>query len=193
MHGLAHAEAYSAAASLAERGRTEDAEELLVRTYNEDNFAFIRFYHRVMSLYQEDERWNRIGLARLRLLDQAYDLHREERYAGAIALVLAQIDGIFIDKTDRPARSFFEFRKAELVDDATLVGHPLGLLQLSKLLGEEQRTTLIGDKLNRHGVVHGRLLGFDTLRNSTKMWAALLCVIEGVGPGSRWHRPSSLR
>jgi hypothetical protein len=191
-HGLAHTEAYSAAATLAEQGRTEEAEELLVRTYNDDNFAFIRFYQRVMSLYQENDHWNKIGLERLRVLNEAYDLHREGRYAGAIALVLTQIDGIFMDKTGKPARSFFEFRKAELVDDETLVGHPLGLLQLSRLLGEEQRTTFIGNKVNRHGVVHGRLLGFDNLRNSTKMWAALLCVIEAVGPGSRWHRPSTL-
>src|SRR5438445_8000606 len=39
-HGLAHVEAYSAAADLAEQGRVEEAEELLVRTYNDDNFAF---------------------------------------------------------------------------------------------------------------------------------------------------------
>ena len=193
VHGLAHSEAYSAAATLAEECRAEEAEELLVRTYNDDDFAFIRFYRRVMSLYQENDHWNRIGLERLRLLDQAYDLHREQRYAAAIVLVLTQIDGIFIDKTEKPAKSFFESRNPNLVDDETLAGHPLGLKQLSKLMSDEQRNTVIGDKLSRHGVVHGRLLRYDSLRNSTKLWAALLALIEAVGPESRWHREASPR
>lgn len=188
VHGLAHAEAYSAAATLVEQGRAEDAEELLVRTYNESDFALIRFYQRVTSLYQQDDRWNEIGLARLRILDEAYELHKEGRYAAAIALVLTQIDGIFIDKTGKSARSFFEPQNENLMDDGTLAGHPLGLRQLSALMSEAQRVTVVTDGLNRHGILHGRVLGYGTLRNATKLWAALLVLIEAVGPGSKWHK-----
>jgi hypothetical protein len=191
VHGLAHGAAYSEAATLVEQGQSEKAEELLVRTYSSEDFAFIRFYHRVMSLYQENDRWNKIGLARLRLLDQAYELHKQEQYAGSIVLVLTQIDGIFMDKTGKPAVSFFESQNPNLIDDDTLAGHPLGLAQLSRLMSETQRTTVIADRLNRHGILHGRLLGYETLRNSTKIWAALLALIEAVGPGTRWHRPSA--
>jgi len=54
-HNLAHAEAYDAAATLVEEGRVEEAEELLVASYNENDHAFIRFHNRVWSLYQGDE------------------------------------------------------------------------------------------------------------------------------------------
>jgi hypothetical protein len=181
-HGLAHVEAYGAAATLVERGKIEEAEKLLVATYNEDDHAFIRFYHRVISLYQGDEFRREIGLARLRLLNEAYELHKEGRYAAAIPLVLAQIDGIFIDMTARPAKYFYDSRNPKLVDDITLAGHPQGVKALSKLMGENAPTTVISDKLTRQGILHGRVLAYGTLRNSTKTWAALLAVIEAVGP-----------
>ncbi len=181
-HGLAHVEAYGAAATLVEQGKVEEAEELLIAIYNEDDHAFIRFYHRVISLYEGDEARREIGLARLRLLDEAYELHKEERYAAAIPLVLAQIDGIFIDMTAKPAKYFYDAKNPNLVDDVTLAGHPQGLKALSKLMGESAPTTTISDKLTRQGILHGRVLAYGTLRNATKSWAALLAVIEAVGP-----------
>jgi hypothetical protein len=181
-HGLAHVDAYGAAATLVEQGRVEEAEELLVETYNDDDHAFIRFYHRVISLYQGDEERREIGLARLRVLDEAYELHKERRYAAAIPLVLAQIDGIFIDMTARPAKYFYDSKNPNLVDDITLAGHPQGLKALSELMGENAPKTVISDRLTRQGILHGRVLAYDTLRNATKTWAALLAVIEAVGP-----------
>ncbi|MCA1698904.1 MAG: hypothetical protein LC790_08395 [Actinobacteria bacterium] len=52
-------------------------------------------------------------------------------------------------------------------------------------MSREQRTTVISDRLTRQGILHGRVLAFDTLRNSTKVWAALLAVIEAVGPRAK--------
>lgn len=181
-HNLAHAEAYDAAAALVEEGKAEEAEELLVKTYNEDDYVFIRFYHRVFSLYHGDEARREVGLARSRLLDEAYELHKEGRYAGAIALVLAQIDGIFIDMTGKPTKTFYNSDNPNLVDDVTIAGHPRGLKALSELMSREQRKTVVSDKLTRQGIMHGRVLAYDTLRNATKVWAALLAVIEAVGP-----------
>lgn len=181
-HGLAHVEAYGAAATLVEQGNVDEAEELLVETYNEDDYGFIRFYHRVISLYQGDEARREVGLARVRLLDEAYELHKEERYAAAIPIVLAQIDGIFIDMTAKPAKYFYDSKNPNLVDDITLAGHPQGLKALSKLMGESANRTVLSDKLTRQGILHGRVLDYGTLRNSTKTWAALLAVTEAVGP-----------
>lgn len=184
-HNLAHAAAYDAAATLAEKGKVEEAEELLVTAYNEADQASIRFYHRVFSLYQGDERRRAIGLARSRLLDEAYELHSEGRYAGAISIVLAQIDGIFIDMTGKPAKTFYNSDNPNLVDDVTIAGHPQGLQALSELMSREQRKTTVSDKLTRQGILHGRVLAYDTLRNATKVWAALLAVIEAVGPRAK--------
>jgi hypothetical protein len=181
-HGLAHVEAYGAAAMLVEEGKVEEAEEVLVETYNKDDHAFIRFYHRVISLYQGDEERRKIGLERVRLLDEAYELHKEGRYAAAIPLVLAQIDGIFIDMTAKPAKYFYDSKNPNLVDDITLAGHPQGLKALSELMGKNASKTVVSDRLTRQGILHGRVLAYDTLRNATKTWAALLAVIEAVGP-----------
>jgi hypothetical protein len=184
-HGLAHVEAYGAAATLVEHGKVEEAEALLVETYNEDDQAFIRFYHRVVSLYQGNERRREIGLARHGLLDEAYQLHCDAHYAGAISIVLAQIDGIFIDLTGKPAKTFYNSANPNLVDDITIAGHPQGLKALSELMSADQRKTVVTNKLTRQGILHGRVLGYGTLRNSTKVWAALLAVIEAVGPRAK--------
>lgn len=181
-HDLAHAEAYDAAANLVEEGKVEEADELLVAAYNENDHAYIRFHNRVWSLYQGDDSRRAIGWERQRLLDEAFELHKEGRYAGAISIVLAQIDGIFIDMTGKPARYFFDPQNPKLIDDVTIAGHPLGLKALSELMAREQRTTVISDKLTRQGILHGRVLAYDTLKNATKAWAALLAVIEAVGP-----------
>jgi hypothetical protein len=181
-HNLAHAEAYEAAATLVEEGKVEEAEELLVAAYGENDHAFIRFHNRVWSLYQGDDSRRAIGRERQRLLNEAFELHKEGRYAGAISIVLAQIDGIFIDMTGKPTKYFFDPKNPNLVDDVTIAGHPLGLKALSELMSREQRTTVISDKLTRQGILHGRVLAYDTLTNATKVWSALLAVIEAVGP-----------
>jgi hypothetical protein len=181
-HGLAHLEAYGEAATLVEQGKPEEAEEFLAKTYNEEDHAFIRFYNRIFSLYQGDEQRHAIGSERRRLLDEAYELHKEGRYAAAIPLVLAQIDGIFIDMTEKPAKYFYNPKNPNLVDEVTLAGHPLGLKALSELMSREQRKTVVSDELTRQGILHGRVLGYDTLRNSTKVWAGLLAVIEAMQP-----------
>jgi hypothetical protein len=181
-HGLADVEAYDAAAALVEQGEVDEAEESLVRAYNDDDHACIRFYNRVSSLYQGDEPRRAIGRERRRLLDEAFELHTEGRYAGAISIVLTQIDGIFIDTMGKPAKYFFDPRNPNLVDDVTIAGHPLGLQALSELLARPQHRTVISNKLTRPGILHGRVLAYDTLANATKVWAALLAVMEGVGP-----------
>jgi hypothetical protein len=156
-HGLSHVERYAEAATLVEDGRPDDAEDLLVQTYNEDDYAFIRFYHRVVSLYfGGDEERRKIGIERSRLLDEAYELHTEGRYAACIPIVLAQIDGIFIDMTSKPGKYFYDEKNPHLVDDVTLAGHPLGLKQLARMMGEPASATAISDKLTRQGILHGR-------------------------------------
>jgi hypothetical protein len=179
---LAPFDDYVAAATLAEQGKVAEAEELLTQSYNDNDHVHLRFFHRVWSLYQGDERREGIGLARQRLLQEAFELHKEGRYAAAIPLVLAQIDGIFIDMTGKPAKYFFNPDNPNLVDEVTLAGHPFGLKALSKLMSEEARKTVLSDRLTRQGILHGRVLAYDTLHNSTKSFVALLAVIEAVRP-----------
>ena len=58
---------YVAAATVVEQGKVEEAEELLTQSYNDNGHVHLRFFHRVWSLYQGDERREGIvGLARQR-------------------------------------------------------------------------------------------------------------------------------
>src|SRR5207247_9443268 len=121
-------------------------------------------------------------------LDEAYESHKQQRYASTIAMVLTQIDGIFMDMTGKPLGTVFDPKNRKLLNDQTLAGHPLGLRQLSQLMSEGQRTTSVGGKLSRNGILHGRILGYGSLLNATKLWAALLVVIEAVGVDSPWYK-----
>lgn len=173
---------YEKAAGLVEQGTVEEAEELLTASWNEDDCLRLNWaVHRIRSLYGGDEEREAIGFARQRLVREALDLHKEERYAAAIPLVLAQIDGVFLDMTGETIHDyFFKPKNPNLLDDETMAGHPLGLKALATMMSKRVESTGLTGELVRHGIIHGRELAYDTLTNSTKAFVALLVVIERV-------------
>jgi hypothetical protein len=175
-------EEYALAATLIEQGHVAEADELLVKKWNDDEMLLKWPVHRLVGLYGGEEERIAIREARQRLLSKALELHRGGEYAAAIPIVLAQIDGVFIDFTSKPAKEFFDPRNPHLVDEVTLAGHPLGLQALSKLMSQTVKTTTTGDTLSRHGILHGRVLGYDTVENATKVWTALLAVNDALKP-----------
>ena len=94
---------YRQAAHLVEAGQVDEADELLTEKWNEGNLL-LRAAQRMFGLYWGDDEREQIAHERARLLREALDLHREGRYAGAVPIVLAQIDGLFLDATARPRR-----------------------------------------------------------------------------------------
>lgn len=180
-----HAE-YRAAALLAEAGDTEEAEQLLVDVWNELD-RLDHLLSRVGTVHVGDPEQDVLGAARFELLREALAAHRAELFGPAITTVLSQIDGIVFDMTGKDARSFFATgRKAShLIDEKTLAGHPSGLTVLAALFCKDAKTTQHSGRLMRHGIVHGRELGFNTLMNSTKAFVALLAVIEWAQPRAR--------
>lgn len=171
------------AATLVEQGKPEEAEELLTLKCNESEFLLVTPVQRITTLYWGDEERETLGEQRRRLLRQALELHREERFAASIPIVLAQIDGIFIDATGENFRDqFFKADNPKLVDDTTIAGHPLGLMAVSTLMSRRVEHTALTGELLRHGILHGRELAYDTLRNSTKAFIALYAVVEAVKP-----------
>lgn len=181
--GTAPAEEYRQAARLAGEGKGEAAEELLTNTWN-DGDRLRWAITRIQSIYSGVESMRKIGHQRRRQLDEALENHQDERYASAIGIVLPQIDGIVHDLTGKAAKSFFASgaKAKHLQDDKTMAGHPEGLAVLAKLFNKDRRSTTVDGELRRHGILHGRELGYDTLRNSTKAFVALLSVIEWAQP-----------
>lgn len=174
---------YRQAALLAEHGDAEAAETLLTETWN-DGERLRRGAIRIQQIYRGNDEVRLIGQRRRLLLDEALENHTQRRYASAINIVLPQIDGIVHDMTGKDAKSFFAARaKAQhLQDDETLAGHPEGLAVLGDLFNRGRRSTTVDGELVRHGILHGRELGYDTLRNSTKALVALLAVLEWAKP-----------
>jgi len=172
---------YGRAATLVEEGKLDEAEDVLVHVWNDKDFMLNRVAPRVAGLYWGDEEREAIGQHRRRLLMEAMTHHRAGHYGGSVTIVLTQIDGIFIDMTGQSARDyFFKPWNPNLLDAESLAGHPLGLKTLSAMMSRSVEQTEATGDLVRHGILHGRELGFDTQRNSTKAWVALLAVANGV-------------
>jgi hypothetical protein len=185
---LSIADEYNAAAALVAEGKPEEAEALLVEAWNGDTgLTFLKMaVHRVWTLYDVEGPEYEIARERALLIDEALSLHKEGRYAAVIPIVLAQMDGI---ANDMSATSFFTRRNgqsaAQVTDDTTMAGHPETLLALSQMMTEGCPTTGTSGRLLRHGILHGRELGYGTRENSTKAFAALLALIVWAQPVAR--------
>jgi hypothetical protein len=74
------------------------------------------------------------------------------------------------------------FSRASIADPITLAGHPDSLpLLLDRFLtrqGHRPSLAVTDEVPSRHGVLHGQSLGYDSLPNSTKSFAALFAAIE---------------
>lgn len=173
---------YRAAAQLAQAGETNAAEDLLVEAWTDERLWL--YLTRVSGLYRDDRDWQAIGTQRWRLMREAYDNHVDGRYGSAIALTVTQIDGIVFDMTGTDARSFFASgrKAAHLQDVSTLVGHPAGLTVLATMFNKDRKRTTVDGELRRHGIVHGRELGYDTKPNAIKTLVALIAVMEWAAP-----------
>lgn len=185
---LSPAKEYTEAAHRVAQGKPGEAEMLLVDAWNGDTgLTLLKMaVHRVWTLYDVDGKEREIARERALLIDEALTLHKEGRHAAVIPIVLAQMDGI---ADDMSTRSFFARRNgqsaAQVTDDTTLAGHPETLLALSQMMTEGCPTTETSGRLLRHGILHGRELGYGTRENSTKAFAALLALIVWAQPVAR--------
>ena len=144
-----------------------------------------RLAARIGILGAADDDLREIAQYRARLIEKAWEHHSNGSYEASIPIVLAQIDGITHDATTSPqepkGRTFFSLRgrrKAEVVDDETLAGINEALPVVRKWFSTEYATTATGGTPNRHGVLHGRELTYDTRTNSIKCFVLLLAVWE---------------
>ena len=174
---------YCAAAKMAANGQFIDAENILVDHWNTTGDLRVPEL-RLRQLYTGDDPPRlEVSTARYKLLTCAYELHQAQSYTASIPIVLAQIDGVCADVTHKPAKKlfakkFFQQRADHLLDNRTVAGHRLGLASLNAVFCKDTANTNTGDALSRHGIMHGRVLGYGTLNNSTKAFVALHALLE---------------
>jgi hypothetical protein len=157
-------ELMSKVVNLADEGKFEEANELIVEHYNEDTLKWDLTFMKALEEY------------RLRddLAQKAKEDYLKGRYHACVPLVLSIIDGIVIDIEQK---GFFA-RGVDLTAWDSIAAHSSGLQELSKLLNTSRKKTTT-ETLTvpyRHGILHGRDLGFDNKIVAAKTWAALFAL-----------------
>lgn len=153
------------AVRLAEEGKMEEAEEVLINYYdNKDNLLFM------ISRLKGIEEFR----PRIKLIHKALDDYIQGRYHACIPVVLMMIDG-FVNDIEQ--KGFFATETDLSVWDS-IAAHDSGLNVLAKVLGESRKKTRT-DEISlpyRHGILHGRDLGYDNKITAIKTWATLFAL-----------------
>lgn len=169
---------------LAERGDIDGAEVVLARHFDADTIS--RGIERLAKSLDPFR-------AREKLLMEAVEDHREGRYHASVPVALAQLDGLARDLTG--GNFFLDSNRADhLLARDSVVGHPSGLKALSAVMSRRRRRTS-GAELNvpyRHGILHGRDLGYANELVSAKCFAALLALGSWADSNSRGEQPIGL-
>lgn len=147
-----------------------------------DDFWLRRPAVRVGALGQDDAEYQAYFAQRRRLLLKAVEHHLAGRYDASVPIIMAQIDGLTADVTG--GKQFFNKggKKADVVDPALLAAVPGHLDRLRDLFSKDASLTVTDTSISRHGVLHGRHLGYDNEVNSLKMFALLEAVVDWAGP-----------
>ena len=164
-----------ALAVYARSGSADMAEQVLVDGWNADGGLALRL-RRLLNLGSDDEELTSVFRDRYGLVQKALRHHCNGAYEASVPIVLAQADGIVLELTGR--QLFVAGRPKHLADSETLAGLPEGLRLLAPLLAESQGQTMTSGALRRHGILHGRELGYGTLINSTKCFVLLFAVMD---------------
>lgn len=120
-----------------------------------------------------------VGAARWELARKAQMLHLEGHYDAAVPLILNAIEGLVADS--ETGKLFFtgnDQRMIGLLEPGTLVGMACSLKVLHSLYKTPVRETTTDCIMSRHGIMHGRVLGYGTKVASAKCWTLLDAVVE---------------
>lgn len=164
-------------------GSTEKAEQRLVEGWNaEDHLRFAVMPISVVGAGHNDL-WP-LARRRWELVEKALAHHAAGAYEASVPIVMAQIDGLM---HDFGVKGFFSRGSADrdikpLLDERSLLGLPESLRSLRLLFGSSMRHSGMSGNLSRHGILHGRELGYDTLINSTKVFVLLAAVVQWALP-----------
>jgi hypothetical protein len=170
VYDLMNADLLREAVLLAETGDLDAAEARLVEYYDQETVAW-----KLRAMYGLEAFRPRMPLAEKALAD-----YSQGRYHACVPVVLALMDGLVSDLHEKQrgrARGFFA-EEADLEAWDSVAGHSKGLMALSSLLRtpRQKLTTEPQGIPYRHGILHGKDLGYDNQMVAAKAWAALFAV-----------------
>jgi hypothetical protein len=160
------------AVELAEAGKPEESERILVDFWTTD------------MIRVNIARLKRINAfpARWRLAVDAETLYGQEHYHACTLMVLAVLDGMVQETCARHLGVNQNFSAEKTVLEAwdSIAGHSTALAELKKLMLSPRKKTN-QDPVPipyRHGIMHGMDVNFNTRLVAAKTWAALFAVGE---------------
>jgi hypothetical protein len=161
-------------------GSADEAERQLLDGWNQDDWLSLAVMP-LQGVGAGHDELHDIFTERWRLAEKALDHHRNGAYDASVPMALMQADGICQDLLGSKQEMHFfnpKPKKPHFVDALTIAGMPDGLEYLRPLFSESMRKSGATGKLTRHGILHGRELGYDTRINSTKALVLLAAVVE---------------
>lgn len=150
-----------------ESGKKDEAEEELLAWFREDTITQFAIT-RGKRFNKAQKRWDQ--------LREALKLTLEERYWSAVPLILIACDGF---ASDVLGTSPFN-ENADLTVFDSIVGHPNSLQTLIKQITKGVRKSS-DDELTlplRHGVLHGRSLGYANRVVCMKAWLLMIALVD---------------
>lgn len=157
-----------------------EAEQVLVHGWA-DNPLFKHLDRRVRQLVPPEDELRPIFEARADLVERAVEHHGAGRYDASVPILLAQTDGLMQDTVNKDFFSKATDSRA-FIDDETLAGLDGALSVARTWYSRDLRPSQISGGCSRHGVLHGRELGYATQTNSTKALALLAAVVDICRP-----------
>lgn len=149
---------------LADKGKFDEANNLLVEHYNEETLKWGLTFMKGVEEYRP----------RYDLAEKAKEDYLAGRYHACVPVVLTIIDGIV---NDIEQKGFFA-QGVDLTAWDSIAAHSSGLQELSKLFNSARKktTTETITVPYRHGILHGRDLGYANKVVAAKTWAVLFTI-----------------
>lgn len=149
------------------KGRTAKVELALVKHFDEE-------------LNQIESRLLRSSPKRERFLRSAFAAHRTGNFAASIPLMLAQADGLCRDYTGGQLFSGRQTMKARIKEvKANLLMYFAALIEVTPIIANEKQRATKPVVFNRHAIMHGEELSYDTAANGARA-VSLLVYIDWV-------------
>ena len=165
--GSMSADTMRTAVELFKAGRKQEAEEVILAWFQEDTIDTFAI-QRAKRFNKATNRWHQ--------LREALKLTFEGRYWSAVPLILIACDGF---ASDVMGTSPFE-QDADLTVFDSIVGHPNSLPFLIGKLTKGVRKSSDGEITLplRHGILHGRSLGYANRIVCMKAWLLMIALVD---------------
>lgn len=156
---------------LADEGKLEDAEKLLIDYYD----GIIDSQVSWLSAVEEFQ-------PRMELIEKAKEDYLEGRYHACIPIVLMMIDGVIADAKKTKDQKGFHADGIDLEAWDSIAAHINGLTELQKEMTKSRKKTRTEEITipYRNGILHGRDLGYANKTVAVKSWATLFAVKEAI-------------